>query len=200
DANWKQVEATVHFLNNGHNLLEVIIYLDNVGPNYDFDGVTFQRNYANNTSFEDGFAYWSTFHQQGGCTVNYAVYAGTVPDDSQYLETNRGNCTTQAVSIIQEFATYPSANDTYSLRVWIRSKEGSAISGSIFLWANGGTYENPGTLGWSIGAGDFLWHEYTLTKTFTQGNHTSLKIELYLDTNGPNYDFDGVQLWGGAGG
>lgn len=73
------------------------------------------------------------------------------------------------------------------------------MNGTIALWGNESTQEN-GSLAWSIGSGDFTWHEYALTKTMTQSGHTSLRIEFYLDINGANYDFDGVQLSGGAGG
>lgn len=89
--------------------------------------------------FEEGFGpYWHPSQDYSGCFINYARYGppnGVAGKDNQYfLESNRNGCTSGSASIFQDVTAYPSVGDMFQARVWVRSRSGDRIRGSVALW------------------------------------------------------------------
>ncbi len=207
---WRIFTATTRFSRNDHNLLRVEIYLDNTDPNcqYDIDYVTLQRNYINNSSFENDpppnttSGDWILWTDQA-CSPNWAFYDSSVrpvKDDTRVLETNRGSCSTGYMGVYQSINNYVAAGDGYHARVWVRLPFGEGASGHLRLWTLWNTMHYEDRI-ISIGAGDTNWYEYTVDMTIqpADARNNVMYAALYLDTYGVNYDFDGFQVWGGAG-
>jgi hypothetical protein len=212
-SQWQAFTVTSRFTHTGdggnppvHFVLQTSLQMVTPNCNYDFDGASLQRNYINVSSWEESFSPWAMAVPQG-CAPAYARYhysQTSTKDDDYLLQANRNNCASGNVFLYQEVAHYPTTGDTYHARVWVRSSwPNQNVSGYVKLLAFGGTLESQETY-WSITANDFAWKEVGVDLTTNNPNHTSLRIELHLNTvscngNPCQYDFDGAQVWGGAG-
>jgi hypothetical protein len=134
------------------------------------------------------------------CASYWAVYANAAAqDDSAYLEANRGSCpgTGMDISFYQDVQAYSRQGDKYYFHVRARRPGTAPGRLNFHLW----------TLWSPIAAvidrtvtipADIQWHDYDFSGTVPQSGNTILRAEIYLVDSG-NYDFDGLQLWGGAG-
>ncbi len=215
---WTPIVATTKFLNNGHNRFRVIMYMESQDCYYDIDNVTFQRNYVNFSSFETGvgdgqsngnWILWAT--DQPYCQPNWAVYSNSqrpsAIDGEYLLEANRGNCTANYMGIYQPFKQYVNAGEVYYMRGWVRMPFGQGGSGYFRLWTLWRQPYHYADASFWIPPGDTAWHEYTVSlpiQAADVGNDTmyaSVYLNDVYDGYGSNiqYNFDGIQVWGGAG-
>jgi hypothetical protein len=211
-SDWTVQTVTSRFAQTNQNRFrpQVSMYAPNC--DYDISQVTFQRNYINNSSWEGNFGYWALAHD-AGCNAYYAIfyYTATSPKDGDYsLQANRGTCSQGNVFLYQDVAAYTDGGETYRARVWVRSSYPNApyIRGIAKLKAYGGTApEESASNQWQINYPDNQWHEVWVALNLLN-SHTTLRVELFLldsacsPGNGGwcQYDFDGVQVWGGVGG
>jgi murein DD-endopeptidase MepM/ murein hydrolase activator NlpD len=199
NGTWKFFTATTNFVSTGHSRLRAIFYMDTPGCNYDFDNITLRRNYINNSSFEQGTSNWMQ-RSPLTCASYWAVYAnGAAQDDSAFLEANRGTCpgTGSDVSFYQDVQAYTRQGDKYYFRVRVRRPGTSAGSLNFHLWALWSPLAAVINQTVSVPA-DGNWHDYQFVGNVPQSGNSILRAEIYLNDGG-NYDFDGLQLWGGAG-
>jgi len=198
NGQWQWFIATTRFAANGHNRLRPIIYMDTANCNYDFDNVTMQRNYINNSSFESGFNYW-TQRYPGNCTSYYGIYSGGAPDNSSYLEINRGTCpgTGTDVSFYQDVGAYTQIGAKFYYRLRVRRPGARGGQVNIHLWALWSPISSMVDQRLYVPA-DGAWHEYEYSGTVPQSGNTIMRAEIYLYDQG-NFDFDGMQIYGGAG-
>jgi hypothetical protein len=200
---WQAVTATARFASNGHNRFRVIFYMDSAGCSYDFDNVTLQRNYLNNSSLEDNGQNWGLYHESW-CQANWAFYTSSdfpnapARDDVKFVETNRGTCTTGWVSSYGDAPMYTIAGQKYYARAWLRRREGSNGGG---LWVNLSMQElaiwPTRTESWHyIPNGDYNWREITVERVLTYTGYNPLRIEFTIYDTCCQFNYDGVQLWG----
>ncbi len=211
-ADWQAVTATTVFYTSYHNYLQVLVNMNNSTCNYDFDGATLQRNYIITSSFEEvSLSPWQLNYPTDRCVAYmqhfHYTYSST-NDDDYFLRANRGTCDASAgyIFLYQDVDAYPALGDIYRARVWIRQGFNQTLSGIVKLKAYGGSpAEESSETPWTILAGDTSWHDqFEVTLRIALSGHTRLRIELFLnDQYCPvaqcQYDFDGVQVWGGAG-
>lgn len=202
-SGWKLIQATVYPTrsNPSHMRIRVQIYMDTANHNYDFDASANLRNYINNTSWEgDANHFFDNWGVTCGSIQRYRGFTGPT-DDSQYLETNPDGCG-GTPSIYQDYDHYPTSGDIYHFRLWIRSPNGTAATGTVVLWkrrASDGQWFGNGT-NWSISANDTSWHEWQVDLYIESNVYDRLKAELYMATGWYNLDYDGARFWGGPGG
>ncbi len=210
-ADWQAVTATTVFYTFYHNYLQVLVNMNNSTCNYDFDGATLQRNYIITSSFEEvNLSPWQLNYPTDRCVAYmqhfHYTYSST-NDDDYFLRANRGTCDASAgyIFLYQDVDAYPALGDIYRARVWIRQGFNQTLSGIVKLKAYGGSApEEFSERPWTIYQSDTSWHdEFDVTLRIALSGHTRLRIELFLnDQYCPvaqcQYDFDGVQVWGGA--
>ncbi len=206
DDTWRVYTAKAKFNNNGHNRLQVIFYLDDPNCNYDIDGVTLERSYINNTSFEESTSYWSLFHypQCRGDWLpfpnDYLPPLGPPKENTYYLEANLGNCPTgTVVSPLQDVYAYTQPGEVYTATAWIRAfppYAGADCLAGLYLMTLPRRYDNSQWLNLNT---DTNWHEFTTSLTLPSGaaGNNDLHIEMYMWNQGCQYDFDGTKLTGG---
>jgi hypothetical protein len=174
--------------------------MDSANCNYDFDNVTLQRNYVNNSSFEDSTQYWAQ-RFPGNCQSYWAVYASSVPyqDNNYFLQINRGTCGAYDtnVSFYQDVAAYTQPGERYYMRVRVRRHSDAVGTINLHLWAlwvpNSSIIDQ-----WVDVPADGAWHEYEYSNTVPNPGNWIMRAEVYL-YSADNFDFDGFQIWGGAG-
>ncbi len=211
NSSWQPYSITSYFTHDQHNRQRVQIYLDTPGCYYNIDYASFHRNYINNSSFEDGGVpccpdYWTLFHypECNGNWVRYRDYQSSpIKDRIWFLEANLGNCATgRIVSPYQDVYAYTSTNpqETYTARAWIRAfgvpedLTVPACRAGLYLMSLPNREDNSD---WRYVTS--TWQEFATSLIISKPGNNFLHPEIYMVDRGCNYDFDGVQVWGGAG-
>ena len=172
---WQRISTTYKVSRSGVNRLRAQMYLDTPAANYDFDGAKLEKN-----------SYASSYDGQ----MNYFSYnnADIAVFGSRYLETNVPN---PGDSWYQDYSVKANVGDTYTYSIYVRSPTGVPVSGRLALWGLGSVNENS-NIPFTVSSKD--WQRITTTYTVTRSGVNTLRAQMYLDTTGVNYDFDGAQL------
>jgi hypothetical protein len=192
DGTWRFVTVPMDVKYSGHTALRAEVYMDNVGKAYDIDTTQTLNTLLSNASFEMGNANpWKKINAAAAVNLTTYLNAARAKDGASYAETNTS---APGGSVGQDILTNPQVAP-YAYSVWIRSATGAALSGNLNLWALGGTSESvsvPFTA-------DGTWRLVTAPLTVRIAGHTSLRAEMYMNTLGQNYDFDGAAVVFGSG-
>ncbi len=162
------------------------------GRNLDIDTTEVVQVADHNASFErdvgwDTPGYWQRNCNPGG--VVWARYSGGAKSGDYFLEANTA---TSGGSICQDMNVVPLPGQSYVFSIWLRSPTSQVASGSVALWALGGTQEAYFT-GFTLATSG--WVQVTAPLDVRYGGHTGLRAEIYLNTTGRNYDFDGTLVY-----
>jgi len=134
-SQWTLVSAPLTITQSGHYALRAQIYEGTTGYDYNFDGAQLVNDGLSNASWEDGsWAPWSVLPNGGG-TVNYAAESGSTAQEGGVY--GASDTTTAAGSVYQDVSASPSPGQSYTFSVWIRSKTGNTLTGTLALWALG---------------------------------------------------------------
>jgi hypothetical protein len=187
---WKLVSVPLDITKTGHTSLRAQVYENTTGVTYFYDGAQLINDDLDNASFGAGtFSPWSTIAVKGG-KVNYAAYdtpAGTAEQGSWY---GASNTSTGGGSIYQDAAVTTSPGQSYTFSIWIRSSTSTTVTGTIAIYGLGGTLEDAGT-NFSVGAG---WALVSVPLDVTKAGHSTIRAQVYENTTGVTYFFDGAAL------
>jgi len=144
------------------------------------------RNLLTNASFEHNAGGWSTINNGG--IVNYATYnnlVGRSHDGAGFMEMNTS---VPGGSVYQDVAVAPSPGQSYTFSVWLRSPNGTPVSGTLALWGMGGTNEQ-GATNFTVGP---QWTLVSAPLDVVNAGHTQLRAQIYISTAGAQFDADGA--------
>ncbi|HMK99726.1 MAG TPA: carbohydrate binding domain-containing protein [Acidimicrobiales bacterium] len=125
---------------------------------------------------------------------NRAVYtpssapANTV--DQTYLETNSGS--SSAPNFYQDVDISPSPGQSYTTSILLRSPTSATITGTLVLWAVGGSSTEMGQTSFSVSSP--TWTPWYTDLDIGRAGHTFLRVQVYINTLGANLDADGATL------
>jgi len=143
-----------------------------------------------NGGFESGNGTWRVMNNPGG-VVNREVYSNPTRarTGAGFME---ANTSVGGGSVGQDTGVYPNPGKYYSLRVWVRNTtdSGSPFSVTVALWALGGSQEQATTTA-SIGS---KWTPVDVVLRPVNSGHSQIRVELYMNTNNQNVNFDDVVL------
>jgi len=145
-----------------------------------------------NGGFEQDDAYWA-FNPNHDLNCNHATTYSGAYEGSKFMAVNRDGHPTDCYSLYQDTKFYPVPGDVYTAAVYVRmGSAGIPRHGAISLWALGGTQEQS-YQNYTLST---TWECFSTTLSVANGNHSGLRVELYMnDTDkGPDYNFDAVTL------
>lgn len=171
-----------------HTKLRAQIYFGARANNLYFDGQAVTTE-LDNSSFESGAAApWSDFANPGVSTAVFSV-PGLATDGTHLLVAKSGS---PGHSFAQDVAALPQPGQSYTASIWLRSPNGTPISGRLALFGlrDAGEQE-AGTTNFAVN-GD--WQEISVKLTPTVPAH-SLRFEVYIDTANAEIQADDAQLY-----
>ncbi len=184
-TSWMMVSAPLYVANSGHNQLALTLVMNTPGVQYDWDAASLVTAGMVNPSLEQGTNAPGWFSSGGGATVqSYAdpsAMDGTWMGETSIQVANNG--------LVQNIAIAPQPGQSYEASVWVRSK-GAPVTGYLALWPAGGTLETGST--WFTTTSN--WQLVQAPLNVLNGGHTSLQVQLILQTTNTNLDFDGMAL------
>jgi Carbohydrate binding domain len=136
-------------------------------------------------SFDRGLGNWSVSPGQ-----NRAIYTGAGAVGSYYLETNSGS--SASPTLYQDVSTPVEPGHSYYASVQLRSSAASPISGSLVIWALGGSAAELGQTQFTVRSSS--WATYYTTVDVANPGHALLRLQLYLNTAAENLDVTGTSL------
>jgi putative cell wall-binding protein len=187
---WTLVSAPLDTINSGHTSFRAEVYMNTTGVNYDLDGAQLVRAGLSDASFED-----PTGGPWFGCNFPASVQHYPYPSASFAHEggsvMSMGTTTPQG-SVAQDVAVAPQPGESYTFSVWLRSDVKTG-SGTVRLWALGGTEESGST---SFTAGP-AWTLVSAPLDVVNSGHTGLRAEIYMGTANFYYFADAATLVSG---
>jgi CHAP domain len=197
-------DTTTYQLNNGTltggsgtDILGVVHSPDNHSTNSAGGGGTSTNhpgNLALNADFGSGSQVWQeatpgsnfvTFtSNQLGSEPYYSSYSGV-----RYASTNAADA---GGGIYQDIPLTITGNETFCATAEVRTSGGQSGAGGIFtLWQLGGGYNDNESV--SFGPLTDQWQQIETCGVATT-SHTDLRVQFYVDTNGPTLDIDDVDV------
>jgi len=146
-------------------------------------------SFLSNASFELSMVGSAWFACNEPLSVGYVGYGdiNLAHEGLSYLDVDTS---TAHGSIAQDIAVVPAAGSSYNFSAWVRSKANASVSGSLCLWALGGTQESASTY-FTVGP---KWTLVSVPLDVADSGHTGLRAEIYMDTVNTQYAVDGAQL------
>lgn len=191
---WILVSVAVNPIQNNNTGLRAEIYITSTGRNLDVDGAQLVNAGLTNSSFETGDP-TGWFKSNLGGSVSWWVIQDPswAVEGSYYMEisTSRSNA-----SIAQDMSISPAPGSSYTFSIWVRSRDGNPFSGTLVLWALGGSNEGQST---AFTAGP-AWTFVSAPVNPKQGGHTSLRAEIYMTSTARDLDLDAASLASGNAG
>jgi hypothetical protein len=191
---WSLVSVPLSVNAAGHNALRAQVYLNTTGINLNVDGAQLTENHLVNGSWEQGsFTGWASFPD------GPLSYVSSRDDPSAPAIAHEGGGYGEVATAVnprsfaQDVGVGPQPGQSYTYSVWVRSSSAARISGTLALWALGGSNENDAT---PFTAGP-TWTQVSAPLYPTQSGHTALRAQLYVATTGVNLYVDGGTLAGG---
>jgi RHS repeat-associated protein len=183
--NWQLVQAPLDVQQSGHTGFQFQLILGTTGRNLDFDGMTVVNSCLADASMEyTDTSHWQALYAPPGVTVNYAFYGGGGLDGAGWLEANSTNGTGGAVGQLWNVSV--PLGLSFQGGIWVRSHDGTQISGLLAACADGGTTECGNTNFTIWGA----WTWVTAPLNVQLSGHNRLRLQVYMNTAGRNFDFD----------
>ena len=187
-AGWTLVSVPLDLTESGDTDLRAQLYESTPNTNYDIDGGQLVDDGLSNASFGEGnFGSWSTL-PAGGSRFNTAVYPSSGASQGSWFD--ESNTSVAGGSLYQDVAQSSAAGQSYTFSVWVRSRSGTPVSGTLALFALGGPLQGAATA-FTVGAG---WTLVSVPLDLTESGDTDLRAQLYESTPNTNYDIDGGQL------
>jgi hypothetical protein len=191
-TSWTLVSAPLDVALGNHNGLRAQIYIHTTGRNLDIDTTEVVQVADHNASFERDVGWetpgwWTRNCNPGG--VTWARYPGDAKTGGYFLEANTA---TSGGSICQDLNVVPLSGQSYAFSIWLRSPTSQVATGSVVLRALGGTQEAYFT-GFTLASSS--WVQVTAPLDVRYAGHTGLRAEIYMNTTGRNYDFDGSLVY-----
>jgi RTX calcium-binding nonapeptide repeat (4 copies) len=187
---WRLVSAPVLIPQGGQITLRGEIYMETTGVNFDFDGAQLTRTGLRNASFEEqagGAPGWARGNHAPQVNVQVYTDPARAREGARFFE---ANTSVGGGSVIQDVSVAANADESYTYSVWVRRAPGTTAPtrGRVVLW-NLSTLQNGGT--------DFVatdqWRLVSAPVLIPQGGQITLRGEIYMETTGVNFDFDGAQ-------
>ena len=182
--NWTLIAATLD-PQHVHSMLRAQVYVTDAGASVDLDGAKLSPQLLDNASFDTGGT--SSWNWDQTTQMNGVVYSGGAVDGHNYLEANTGM---SGGSVWQDVVTPVPTTQDDTLSVWIRSRDGQPASGALAVWGLGINPTEGTVTGFVAGP---AWTLVTATLDPKQ-THSTLRAQIFLDTTGVNFDFDGADL------
>jgi hypothetical protein len=196
-GSWTQVTANLQ-VQQSHDFLRLQVYFDKPQMQVLLDTAslaqigTQPRSGAvgmNSASFESGLGAWT---DKNGF-VNLAVYSGGAQDGSRYLETNTP---TPGHSVSQDVPLPTPTGFGYTATVWVRGAQGQTFNGQLNLWGIGSTAVAASTP--FLATGNWQKISVTLPASAAGSSMSTLRVEIYEFSVGPNLDIDNATLTSNA--
>ncbi|HEX6487892.1 MAG TPA: DNRLRE domain-containing protein, partial [Candidatus Dormibacteraeota bacterium] len=187
-AQWSHLLVPID-VQSSHTTIRAQLFLYTAGHAYDLDGWQLVNVGLADASME----YSDTTHWVANnlpTHVGYAFYADWTasPEDGPgFMEFNVSQ---DSGSVAQTTSIIPTPGQNWTCSAYVRSPDGTQVSGSLVIWALGGTLES-GTQNFSVGRS---WTFVSAPLTTHNTGHTNIRCEFYLHTLSRNLDVDGAQL------
>lgn len=186
---WQEVSVTFSAGTAPISTLRVELYMADTGTTFLLDNSQLSRNLLTAGSFEGNlFTGWGA----GNGTVEHAVYrssgAATAIEGEYFAATNTR---TNNSSLAQVVERKPKVGETYTAEVWLRSSTTTPFTGSLALWALGGTTE-VASVPFTVGS---TWTKVQVRLPISQAGHTSFKFEIYENSTNATLWVDAAQLY-----
>jgi len=171
--------------------LKAELYLGTTGTTLWIDDAMLSPERLANGSFENGTQAWS----RSDDTVNLVSYSTSAtgidaPDGARFAQ---ANTTTSGASVSSEALVDVEAEEEYRGSLWIRTASSSdSFRGRLALWALGGEEAEVAVSDIDV---DGEWRQIVVDLPVRRDGHTSLRLELYLDTPGVTVRMDDAHLF-----
>jgi len=179
----------------GHNGLRAQIYMTTTGTNLDIDTAEVTQIASKNSSFERDYGWEIPGWWQRGCNpgaINWARYSDPFHPSKTGAWFLEANTSTAGASICEDMNAVPLPGQSYTFSIWLRSPTSQVAQGNVVLWALGGAQEIQAT---SFTLATTSWVQVTAPLDVVNSGHTGLRAEIYMNTTGRNYDFDGAEVY-----
>jgi hypothetical protein len=143
------------------------------------------RNLLTNASLESGAV--SGWNPLGSVDV-FGAYNSPAPHSGGwYLGVSTGPA---SGSVFQDIAVSPAVDSSYVFSVWVRASGSGCMTGTLVLYALGGTPESSGT---AFNVCSATWRLVSAPLEVALTGHNQLRAQLYLDAN-KNVDIDTTEV------
>jgi hypothetical protein len=188
-ANWSAVEVSLPVTGTNIEQLKAEIYLTTTTHSLWADNAVLAPERLKSPSFEnESFEGWFS----SGPEINHTVYP-TSPinpahDGSYFAATNTA---TPGGSLQQDVTVQTTVGDRYTARIWVRTPNGEPFTGTLALWALGGTNEVATTTFTATNQ----WTPISVQLQLYENDHTMLRLQIYENTVSQSVFIDAAQLY-----
>jgi len=188
-AGWTEVSVTLPIQYSGHTSLRGEIYLSTTNRDLYVDATQMKFSGLSNSGFEQGGTPptgWTIYSPPSGTT--FTTKSGSTAHEGgsygQLSVTTAGGSVYQAESLsVPQGASFLSS-------IWVRSDDGTSISGQLNLFGIGGTTEQGDTAFTATST----WSLVAAPLDVQYSGHTYLQVQLYDNTPGHLLDVDAAEL------
>lgn len=185
---WTKVTATLDVTAAGISQLKAEIYIGDVNTTVWLDDALLAKNLLRASSFENDFTGWAT----GNGAINQAIYGTSAANPSTHGAWFAAvNTASSGSSLAQSVSRETAIGDNYTAEIWVRSGSSQPYSGTLALWALGGTTE----VATQPFVADGTWRLVRVELPIRRMDHSQLKLEVYLGTTTGDLFVDGAQLY-----
>jgi hypothetical protein len=183
-SNWTQVDVP-YVARSGHAQLQLSIYLQSPGDQYQILGARLAPDALSNADFVAGTAGWG---YKPGMVVSVAS-GGGLPEGNTVLSVNPGSAGSSS-ELAQVMSAPVTVNASYDASVWIRAVSGGTGTGQVIVWGLGDTPADNGGTTFAVGPN---WTQVDVPYVARSG-HAQLQLSIYLQSPGVQYQILGAQL------
>jgi hypothetical protein len=186
---WTPVLVNLPILKSGHSRLRIEAYLASTKIDLQLDNASLTGNLIANGSFETNPI--PLVASKGTSTISPVVSDPTVPGliagarEASFSVPTTGNSV--AVGVNRRLTL----GETYTASAWVRTKDPTqSFTGTLALWATGGTLQNSTTAVAVSGA----WTRVQVQLKITNATNNHLKVEMYSSSPSVVLEMDGLVL------